>query len=175
MADYSTTTPAGVLKSASRAHPDLSRITLRFRGLLKAMDSLIVAEDELGNYSGQDPALDAWIRDAETARTHTLAVIESIVAMPIVHVADAHLARIARLFRMVMISDDPAQVDYLRARAAETDRFLLPGGDPLHFKLNQMILGALERLERYAALDNHEPDEPTRESDAADVMPTPTI
>jgi hypothetical protein len=74
-----------------------------------------------------------------------------------------------------MVSDDPAQVAYIRARAAETDRFLLAWGDPLHFKLNQLILGGLARLERFAALDDPDLDDSGHQRDAADVMPAPTF
>ena len=99
-----------MLKSASRSHSTLSPVALRFRGVLNALDDLIVAEDELDGYSGQDPALDAWIRDAEVARRAALDAIKALTALPIYGNGDAQLQRIARLFRMVMISDDPAQV-----------------------------------------------------------------
>ena len=110
---FSITTPAGVLKGASRPQPTLSPVTLRFRGVLNAVDDLITAELDLGDYSGQDPALDAWIRKAETARRATLDAINDLGALPALGAGDAKLKQVARLFRVVMISDDPAQVAYL--------------------------------------------------------------
>lgn len=175
MATFSTTTPGGVLKGASRAQPILSPVAHRFRGVLRAMDDLIASERDLDGYCGQDPALDAWIRDAERARRTTLDVINVLGALPALGAGDAPLLRVARLFRMVMVSDDPSQVAYIRALAAETDRFLLPWGTPLHFKLNQLILGGLERLERLAALDDPDPDNLGHQLDTADVMSAPAF
>jgi hypothetical protein len=139
--------------------------------VLHAMDDLIAAEVDLDGYSAQDPALDAWIRDAEIARRATLDAIEELGDLPTHGEGDAQLLRLARLFRIVMISDDPGQVAYLRTLAGETDRFLLSWGDPLHFKLNQLILAGLERLERFAALDDPDPDDSGHHFDAADAMP----
>lgn len=175
MADFPITTPTGVLKSASRAQPTRSPVALRFRGVLGAMDDLIVTERDLNDYSGQDPALDAWIRDAERARRATLDVINVLGALPALGAGDAQLLRVARLFRMVMVSDDPSQVAYIRARAAETDRFLLTWGPPLNFRINQLILEGLERLERFAALDDHDPDDAGHQFDVAEVMPMPAF
>ncbi len=139
------------------------------------MDDLIAAECDLDGYCGQDPALDAWIRDAERARRVTLDAIEELGALPTHADGDAQILRVARLFRIVMVSDDPGQVAYLRTLAADADRFLLTWGTPLHFKLNQLILEGLERLERFAALDDPDPDNPGRQFAAADVMPAPTF
>ena len=128
MAIFLTTTPAGVPKSALRPRPTLSPVALRFRGVLRAMDDLIAAEEDLGDYSGQDPALDAWIRDAERARRVTLDAINELGGLPTHGDGDAQLMRVARLFRVVMVSDDPGQVAYLRTLAADADRFLLAVG-----------------------------------------------
>lgn len=175
MATFSTTTPWGVLKGASRAQPTLLPVAHRFRGVLRAMDDLVAAERDLNDYSGQDPALDAWIRDAERARRTTLDVINVLGALPALGAGDAQLLRVARLFRTVMVSDDPSLVAYIRARAAETDRFLLTWGPPLNFRINQLILEGLERLERFAALDDHDPDNAGHQFDVAEVMPMPAF
>ena len=175
MATFPITTPAGVLKGASRPLPTSSPVARRFRGVLHAMDDLIAAECDLDGYCGQDPALDAWIRDAERARRVTLDALNQLDAFQSDDEGDAQILRVARLFRIVMVSDDPGQVAYIRARAAETDRFLLPWGTPLHFKLNQLILGGLERLERFAALDDPDPDKTGHQPDAADVMSAPAF
>ena len=170
MATFPVTTPAGVHKGALRPRPTLTPVALRFRGVLHAVDNLIAAELDLEGYCAQDPALDAWIRDAERARRTTLDALNQLGAHPTHGDGDAQLLRVARLFRIVMVSDDPAQVAYIRARAAETDRFLLSWGDPLHFKLNQLILGGLARLERFAALDDPDLDDSGHQRDAADVV-----
>jgi hypothetical protein len=175
MATFPITTPAGVLKGASRPLPTSSPVAQRFRGVLHAMDDLIAAERDLDGYCGQDPALDAWIRDAECARRTTLDAIKELGALPTHGNGDAQLLRVARLFRMVMVSDDPGQVAHLRTLAADADRFLLPWGTPLNFKLNQLILAGLERLERFAALDESDPDDAGHQLDLADVMSAPAF
>jgi hypothetical protein len=45
----------------------------------------------------------------------------------------------------------------------------------VHFKLNQLILAGLERLERFAALDDPDPDNPDHQLDAADAMAAPAF
>jgi len=175
MAVYPITTPAGVLKGALRPLPTSSPVARRFRGVLHAMDDLIAAERDLDGYSGQDPALDAWIVDAERSRRTTLDAIKELGGLPTHGDGDAQLLRVARLFRIVMVSDDPGQVAYLRTLAADADRFLLPWGTPLNFKLNQLIVAGLERLERFAALDDPDPDNPDHQLDAADAMSAPAF
>jgi hypothetical protein len=175
MATCPITTPAGVLKGVSRPLPTSSPVTRRFRGVLHSLDDLIAAESDLDGYSGQDPALDAWIRDAERARRVTLDALNQLDALPSDDEGDAQLLHVARLFRIVMVSDDPAQVAYLRTLTADANRFLLTWREPLNFKLNQLILAGLDRLERFAALDDADPDNPDHQLDAADAMAAPAF
>lgn len=115
---------------------------------------MIEAEQDLAGYCGQDPAVDAWIRDAENAHTATLGEAAIVIALPALTEADVRLQAIARLFLVAMKSSDPDQVAYLRHRASQTQVFLLPWGDPVNFRLNQLILNGLALFESYAALDD---------------------
>jgi hypothetical protein len=129
-------------------------VSVRFSTFLFTVNKMIEAEQDLAGYSGQDPAVDAWIRDAENAHTATLGEAAIVIALPALTEADVRLQAIARLFLVAMKSSDPDQVAYLRHRASQTQVFLLPWGDPVNFRLNQLILNGLALFESYAALDD---------------------
>lgn len=44
-------------------------VSVRFSNFLITVNKMIESERDLAGYSGQDPAVDAWIRDAENAHT----------------------------------------------------------------------------------------------------------
>lgn len=129
-------------------------VSVRFSTFLIFVNKMIEAERELSGFSGQDPAVDAWIRDSENAHTATLGEAAIVIALPALTEADVHLQAIARLFLVAMKSSDPDQMAYLRHRACQTQVFLLPWGDPVNFRLNQLILKGLALFESYAALDD---------------------
>jgi len=131
-----------------------SPVMSRFPRFLSSLSALLSAERDLGGYCGQDPAVDAWICEAESALRYVLDEIDALVELPVRHEVDAHLLRVAKLFRLMLQSDDPAQVAYLRRLARGTGRFLLPWGNPLHFRVNQMILTALDQFETLLAIDD---------------------
>lgn len=129
-------------------------VSVRFSTFLFTVNRMIEAERDLAGYSGQDPAVDAWIRDAENAHTATLGEAAIVIALPALSEADVRLQAIARLFLVAMKSSDPDQMAYLRHRASQTQVFLLPWGSPVNFRLNQLILNGLGLFESYAALDD---------------------
>jgi hypothetical protein len=129
-------------------------VVVRFYAFLLFVNKMIDAERDLSGYSGQDPAVDAWIRDAENAHTATLGEAAIVMSLPALTEADVRLKAIARLFLVAMKSSDPDQMAYLRHRASQTQAFLLPWGDPVNFRLNQLILKGLTLFGSYAALDD---------------------
>ena len=132
-----------------------SRIALRFAHLLTSMDVLIAADRDMIGFSGADPALDAWFRDAERALGQTLSALEALLAQSPRAPGDIALIRVARLIRKVIRSSDPDQVARLRRRVIETPmRYLaldLPGLDPV---VNRLILQGLSRFEAYLAVED---------------------
>jgi hypothetical protein len=142
--------------------PDLrtrpSRIALRFAHLVTAMDVLITADRDMIGFSGADPALDAWFRDAERALDHTLSALEELLVQSPRAPGDIALIRVARLIRKVIRSSDPDLVARLRRRVIETPmRYLaldLPGLDPV---VNRLILQGLSRFESYLAVEDMPP------------------
>ena len=139
-----------------RSNP--SRIALGFAHLLTAMDVLIAADRDMIGFSGADPALDAWFRDAERALEHTLSDLDALLAQSPRAPGDIALIRVARLIRKVILSSDPGLVARLRRRVIETPmRYLaldLPGLDPV---VNRLILQALSRFEAYLAVADMPP------------------
>jgi len=135
-----------------------SRIALRFAHLLTAMDVLIAADRDMIGFSGADPALDAWFRDAERALEHTLSALDALLDQAPRAPGDLALIRVARLIRKVIRSSDPDLVARLRRRAIETPmRYLaldLPGLDPV---VNRLILQGLSRFEAYLAVEDMPP------------------
>lgn len=129
-------------------------IAVRFQTFLYSADRMVDAERDLADYSGQDPAVDAWIRDAEAAHRSVLGEAATVMSLPAQTEADLRMQAIARLFLLAMKSSEPEQMTYLRQRAHQTEVFLMPWGDPVNFRLNQMILQGLGLFESYAALDD---------------------
>lgn len=132
-----------------------SQIALRFAHLLTAMDVLIAADRDMIGFSGTDPALDAWFRDAERALRQTLSALEALLAQAPRANGDLAMIRVARLLRKVILSSDLDLVARLRRRAIETPmRYLaldLPGLDPV---VNRLILQGLSRIEAYLAVED---------------------
>lgn len=114
MATYSPSTTARAAKSAHFDSSDGSPVAAVFSRFLSATAVLIEAECDLAGYAGCDPAVDAWIRDAEQAVQAVKTVVEDLLAMAPQDAGDRQLQRIGGLFRFVMLSDDPAAVDAVR-------------------------------------------------------------
>lgn len=131
-----------------------SLIVIRFPHFLSSVAALVSAERDLGGYCGGDPAVDVWIRDAEVELQYVLDEICVLSELPVRHDADAYLLRVVKLFRVMLLSDNPAQVAYLRKLARASGRFLLTRDNPLHFRLNRMIVTALEQFETLLLIDD---------------------
>lgn len=122
---------------------------------LLAADRLIAAEQDLAGYSGQDPAVDAWIRDAEKAFGQVRGTLEALFAVTPMNRDERRLQQIGRLFHFVMLSDDPADVATVRAHARQLHeacrRQVAPGRDPV---AHHLVLLGWQRFEAFLAVDD---------------------
>jgi len=147
--------PAGPAGPIGAAAPVPTPTMRAFGCLLDAAAALVGAERELAGYSGQDPAVDAWIIDAERARGAVLEAVAGVRAAVALRRADRALKRVAWLFGAVMGSACPDEVEGLRRRMG----FIAVrcAEDPV---LAVLAGSALERLDRLLALDAGVPPEP---------------
>lgn len=90
-----------------------------FRLLTASLPALIEDERDLAGYTGQDPAVDAWIRAAERSRASTLRLLDAVIAAPVIARADRFLRAVAHVFRAVMLSCDVREVRYLTGVAEQ--------------------------------------------------------
>jgi hypothetical protein len=108
-------------KTCPEAPATVVSVLVLFGAFLATLPKMIADERDLGGYSGQDPAVDAWI----TAADASLAVSKTACAMVLAaHTTGAPidgpnraLIRVAQLFHKVMDSAHPEEVARLRAHA----------------------------------------------------------
>lgn len=120
-----------------------------FRTFLTTLPQMIADERDLAGYSGQDPAVDAWVAAADASLSVTKSSCAAVLAAPATDVADRALRRVARVFHAVIESADPREVARLRRWA-----WLLPHDVPGHRRYNGMIGEALDAMETWIALDD---------------------
>ena len=141
--------------------PDAARLAVLFHHLLAAMDGLIDAERDMIGLPGHDPAVDAWFTAAERARDTVLGLIATGLDAPSAAPDDVSLRHVLRLFRRVMLSDDPADVEQLRLQAsAMTEQCLAHGVCGADCAVNRLVLQGLDRFEAYLMLEESGADLP---------------
>jgi len=122
-----------------------------FAQFLASLPELIEADRDMVGLSGQDPALDRWLTDAEAARTATLARLNALGRVA----SGTALGSVGELFARMMVSDDPEDCAAMRRRAAHRrQEFLVHGTDRMSVAINQMIHLALDQFETYVALED---------------------
>lgn len=100
-------------------HPSL----LCFSRLIDDLKELYSAELDLGGYSGQDPAIDPWIRDAEMAFIRTVRSVDNVLNCEVDEWKLAEpLFEIAKIFQTILYSDDPAEVSEFRRKLRSSKR-----------------------------------------------------
>jgi hypothetical protein len=160
MADFTDTILAWPDEGAISTTPGFAPVAVAFSRFLAFLPTLIDAEHDLGDYTGQDPAVDAWISAAEAARKETLLRIDAVLERDAGHPGDMSLRRVAQLYRRVMLSDSADEVSCLRHYASHRrDAFLLPESGRAALRVNRLILAALGQLEAYLAIDDCTADE----------------
>jgi hypothetical protein len=149
--------PHGTLPSGETAKTVLffEETTPLFRAFLHTLPCLITAEADLAGCGGCDPATDAWIGAADDARGATLAALSRVLDCPTRTADDRAFQRVARVFRTVMLSDNPEEVALLRERAARQRWvFFTNVAVPQRHEVNGLVNAALDALELYLALDD---------------------
>lgn len=148
----------------------LSPIGLAFSGFLGTTWPLIRAERDLAGLCGLgwDPAVDAWIRDAEAAHDATLAVLKDVITLPVMQDGDALLRIVARIWDRVMRSSDPAEVADLRQFIVDKKRlFRTERRDTVGNAINRLLDSSILRLDIYLnIIGRQDPDE--------DLLASPT-
>jgi hypothetical protein len=158
MADIFNTTSPAPSEGAK-----LSPIGSAFSGFLGTTWPLIRAERDLAGFNGMawDPAVDAWIRDAEAAHDGTLAALKDVIAQPVMEEGDSLLRIVARIWDRVMQSSDPAEVaDLYHFIVAKQNLLRTARRDAVGNALNRLLEGGLLRLQTYISIiSRHGPDE----------------
>jgi hypothetical protein len=133
-----------------------------FTAFLATLPQMIADERELAGYSGQDPAVDAWITAADASLAVAKSACCAVLAAGAASVqggpsgaADRALVRVAQLFHKVMETTDPEDGARLRAHARLRHwAFLIPRAVPGSRALNHQINTALDALEDWLALED---------------------
>lgn len=124
-----------------------------FAAVVSAFDRLIDAERDLGGYSGQDPAVMVWIRDAEKARTDVIDAIAEVLDWPVGEDDTAPvMLGLGFQIRLALLTETPSEALALgrwaeRAQAVE----LLPSGAPE--QVLALVDEAIDLLKAFLALE----------------------
>ena len=134
-----------------------------FTTFLASLPQMIADERDLAGYSGQDPAVDAWITAADASLAVSKAACRAVLAAAgpaSMHggpsgVANRALIRVAQVFHKVMETTDPEDVARLRTHARlRRWAFLIPGVVRGSRAINHQINWALDALEVWLALED---------------------
>ena len=156
------------------AHPAPSPVMIGFVQVLAAAQDLIVAEVDLLGNPGHDPAFDSWFSDASRTRTRVLDIIGAVLDLAIVEPGDTNLMRVLRLFRRVIISDNPEEMANLRFAIEKLPaQFFALGIEGIDGAVNRLVLRGLDSIEQYLTLEElkAEAAAPARVDDDVDMMP----
>lgn len=135
--------------------PATALVTALFATFLATLPRLISDERDLCGYSGQDPAVDQWIRDADASLEATKTACTAVLAAPESSLAELNLLRVARLFMDAIRSADPAEVARLRAHARlRRWAYTVPADIAGAHSFNAMISEALGQFETWLALED---------------------
>lgn len=126
-----------------------------FATFLLTLPQLIRDERDLCGYSGQDPAVDAWICAADASLAATKVACAAVLTAPTAGVAERSLQRVVRLFMDVIESTDPDEVASLRANARlRRWAYVVPNGIGGSRQINLQITQALDALEAWLSLED---------------------
>lgn len=151
MAEHVPTTPARDAEAAGA--PILSRAVIAALALSAALDRLIAAERDLEGYSGADPAVDPWLREAEAALGAVLRGCRRLREAPGRDPGDGRLRLVGGVIAGVMRCTDAGELAQ-RMVLVEDRRALLhmDAGTAAGASVNRLIDGLLDRLEASVAL-----------------------
>lgn len=140
-----------------------SAVFAAYTGFMSTTWPLLRAERDLSGFAGLgwDPAVDAWIRDAEGAHDATLGALKEVIALPVEQEGDSLLRLAARLWIRVMQSSDPAEVaDLYHFIVAKQNLLRTARRDAVGNAVNRLLEGGLLRLQTYISIISRpSPDE----------------
>ncbi len=182
-----TTTPLPADESTRCIASCTTPVLTGFAQFLASSASLIAAERDLAGYSGQDPAVDAWIRGAEQALQATRRVLDDLGRLPAKTPADLLLKQVAAIFRFVMLSDDPVAVDAVRHHISSPRHGLAVDLAVIDARADRLATAGMQGLVEFLAIEDavaphagesvdsaaQDPASTDRDtSDAWDIFPT---
>lgn len=146
MAKHFTTTPLGAAEAPVFPSPSLS--VAAALALIAALERLIEAERDLGGYSGADPAVDPWFREAEAALEAVLHWAEVLERAPLRGRGDGRLRLVARATAGVMRCEDTGELAQRMGLVGDRRSLLhMPGGSPSAASVNGLIDAVLDRVQ----------------------------
>lgn len=150
-----TTPNHNVKKFEMKPTAATASVTALFVGFVATLPALIQHERDLCEYSGQDPAVDRWIRAADASLAKTKAVCEAMIAATAINEVERAFQGVARLYMQVIRSADPEEVAGIRAHMRlRRWAWLVPGDDAASRDLNIWIGAALDALETWLSLED---------------------
>jgi hypothetical protein len=150
-----TTSLYSVKKCDGKASSSSVSVLALFTAFLGTLPRLLEDERDLCGYSGQDPAVDLWIRAADASLAATKAACAAVLAATAVGEANRSVQRVAQLFMDVIESADPEEVADLRANARlRRWAYRVPGEIAGAHQVNVQIDVALDGLESWLALED---------------------
>lgn len=152
-----------------------SAVFAAYTGFMSTTWPLLRAERDLSGFAGQgwDPAVDAWLRDAEGAHDATLGALKEVIARPVEQEGDSLLRLVARLWISVMQSSDPAEVaDLYHFIVAKQNLFRTARRDAVGNAVNRLLEGGLLKLQTYIRIISRPgPDEDWAVVSDTDISP----
>ena len=149
MAKHYVTRSASGFNSALPSPSTITPLVIT-RAMTRALVDLTAAERDLGDDGCFDPAFSAYQAAVDEARNRVLGLCEALCAEPLVTLQTAGLQRISMLIATVIRSDDPIEVDRIRA-SLQVARWVwsVPTGLKDHRVCNEVLDAALDALGSY--------------------------
>ncbi|WP_052362579.1 hypothetical protein [Falsirhodobacter sp. alg1] len=124
-----------------------SPVTVLFGAMMRNLSAYVEAERDLEHSGSWDPACDAWIRDAERARTRTLDSLAQLDATPLERREDQPLKRLSKMAQMLIESDTPeAFRNTFALQGYFPDLFRCANTSPMGRRTNQMVAAFQQHL-----------------------------
>lgn len=150
-----TSSPHKLKKDKGEAPCPSSDLLTLFLAFARALPQLIADERDMAGYTGQDPAVDPWVRAAEASRQTALTACHAVLDAKASHAFDVALQKAAEIFKTIEESRDPAKV-YRNRENAKRRRWawLVPADARWGNEYNQLIHFALDAVETRLKLED---------------------
>ena len=151
MAEYVSITPLGASEAPVCPTPSLA--VAAALALVTALERLIAAERDLGGYSGADPAVGPWFREADAAFTAVLRWVDELQAAPRRGPGDGRLRLVGQVVAGVMRCEDAGDLAQRMGLVGERRGILhMPGDNPSAGWVNGLIDAVLDRVQACVVL-----------------------